>query len=98
MVMSRYAGKKRDPFYATPAWRALRIVVLQRDAYWCQVCRKRWANTVHHKISRKERPDLALDADNCEAICGICHNQAHPEKGRPQAKPQAIAGIRIINV
>lgn len=92
----KYVGKKVDPFYKSAAWLAFRIRILQRDYYWCQVCNKRFANTVHHKIPRTERPDLALDEDNCESICAICHNQEHPEKGRKgQRKKEAPEGVRV---
>lgn len=97
--MGRYAGKKRAPFYGTQAWRRLRQAVLERDHYWCQVCRRRWANTVHHIIPIEERPDLALDMDNCQGICQICHNQQHPEKGGSEGVAwQAPSCIRIIDI
>ena len=97
--MARYAGKKRAPFYGTGAWRRLRQAVLERDHCWCQVCKRRWANTGHHVIPIKERPDLALDMDNCEAICDICHNQEHPEKGGHEAvSVQMPKGIRVIDM
>lgn len=90
--------KVRDPFYISGPWKALRLAVLARDLYWCQRCKKTWANTVHHIIPRKERPDLELDPDNCEAVCEKCHNQAHPEKygGGKAAKPDMPKGIRVI--
>ena len=99
----RYVGKKADPFYLSAAWRAARIVVLQRDFYWCQVCRRRTVNTVHHKIPRSERPDLELAEDNLEAICEGCHGREHPEKGektRRHELPEApdLTGIRVIKV
>ena len=73
--------------------------MLERDHYWCQVCRRRWANTVHHIIPIEERPDLALDMDNCEAICTICHNQVHPEKGGCEAvSVQTPRGVLVIDM
>lgn len=78
-------------------------MVLQRDLYWCQACNRRWANTVHHKIPRTERPDLALHPDNLEAICAACHAGEHPEKGEktrkhPARKQPDHHGIRIEKV
>lgn len=95
----RYAGKQVDPFYLSYAWKRVRLYVLLRDNYRCQVCGKRWANTVHHLKPRLEHRELALCADNLEAVCGVCHNREHPEKGR-RAGVQATgaAGIRIIKV
>ena len=96
----KYAGKKADPFYRGRAWKQIRIHVLQRDCYLCQVCRRRWANTVHHVLPRKDYPEKALDPDNLEAICQSCHNQEHPEKGRRgrEAPTPVDEGIRIITV
>lgn len=94
--MRRYAGKRRKAFYGTRAWRMLRRAVLERDHYWCQVCRRRWANTVHHLIPVEERPDLMLQADNCQAICPECHNRMHPEKGgEGPGEGRMPAGIRV---
>lgn len=97
----RYVGKKVDPFYISKPWRRVRLYVLQRNMYWCQVCKRRFANTVHHKTARKERPDLALDPENLEAICAICHNQEHPEKGRSSkldGSEKKNEGMRIVKV
>lgn len=94
----RWEGKQVDPFYKSGPWLKLRIRVLDRDHWWCQVCKKRAAVTAHHKIPRKERPDLELDENNCEAICRICHNQEHPEKGGPGEKGATLTGIRVIVV
>ena len=102
-MASKYAGKKREAFYGTGAWLRLRVAVLQRDNYWCQICKRSWANTVHHIIPIMQRPDLALDADNCEACCSGCHNRDHPEKGEanriyPKNAAPATDGIRVIEV
>ena len=108
-----YRGKQADPFYHSGPWLDVREVVLERDHHICQVClrafragkmrRPRQANTVHHIIPRKERPDLALDPSNLESICAICHNREHPEKGRSRgadkpenARPHGTA--RVIKI
>ena len=97
--MGHYKGKRRAEFYGTLAWRRLRQAVLERDHYWCQVCKRRWANTVHHLIPVEERPDLKLEMDNCQAICPICHNQQHPEKGGSEAIAwEAPCCVRIIDI
>ncbi len=85
--------KETDPFYLTDTWRALRKQVLQRDHYRCKRCRKRWASIVHHIIPRKERPDLALAAENLESVCERCHNQLHPEKGAKTGRRTTAAGV-----
>ena len=32
------------------------------------------AEHVHHKLPRKQRPDLALSYANLESLCVACHN------------------------
>lgn len=97
-----YSGKKVDPFYLSRPWKLAREAVLMRDSYRCQVCLRRWAKTVHHKIPRLQRPDLALEPDNLEAICTVCHNQIHDEKGRAgrpaREATSGVKGIRIIKL
>ncbi len=106
--MSRW--KQSDPFYHSAPWLAVRSQALLRDHEICQVClaafragkmrRPRRATIVHHIIPRTQRPDLALDLDNLQSICAICHNQEHPEKGRKggadrltSARPRVAARV-----
>lgn len=96
-------GKKRDPFYATATWQRLRLMVLQRDHYQCQICHHHAADTVHHVAPREERPDLAYSLDNLESVCRKCHNQAHPEKGGGEAhgkrkEETRMDGVRVIEL
>jgi 5-methylcytosine-specific restriction endonuclease McrA len=73
---------KRNEYYHTPEWRALRLVVLKRDGYRCQLnlpgCEGR-ASVPHHLVPRKwgggDHPG------NLVSVCKACHNRAHPEKG-----------------
>jgi 5-methylcytosine-specific restriction enzyme A len=77
-------------FYGSAAWLKCRGIVLIRDHYLCQPCLKQGelkpANIVHHIEPIDERPDQALDPDNCETICPSCHNKEHPEKGGGKRK------------
>ena len=38
------------------------------------------AVTAHHIQHLEDRPDLAYDVRNGQALCNACHNKAHPEK------------------
>jgi len=86
-----YDKHLRDPkakaFYNSAAWKAARLVVLQRDHHLCQPCLRKPvpkitpADAVHHVKPLDEAPDLALNLDKLESICGACHNKEHPEKG-----------------
>lgn len=75
---------KEERFYHTTAWRKTRKIALRRDNFECQECKRQGgfskANTVHHIEHLKDRPDLALDLDNLESLCGACHNKEHPER------------------
>ena len=59
-------------FYSSPAWRRVRAIVL-RDQPACQCGQP--STEVDHKISRRERPDLALVRSNLEAKCKTCHSR-----------------------
>ena len=71
-------------FYLSKEWRRIRLKALRRDNFECQECKRQGgfskANTVHHIKHLKDRPDLALDLDNLESLCGPCHNKEHPER------------------
>jgi len=96
---ARYAGsqrlydqRERDPevvaFYKSKAWEALRIRILERDAWLCQPClrakRITRADTVHHIVPVKEAWDRRLDPTNVESICRACHNRIHGRREAPQ--------------
>jgi 5-methylcytosine-specific restriction endonuclease McrA len=87
-------------FYKSREWDMLREQVLKRDYYTCQFFLGKWddgkhkpytikierAVRVHHKIPIKERPDLALDPNNCVSLSFEAHeiiedrNQFHFKK------------------
>ena len=70
--------------YASPQWRRVREYVLKRDDYLCQRC-GRPGNIVHHKVyltpQNVNNPEIALGADNLEAVCEKCHAQEHEAHG-----------------
>lgn len=90
--------KKREAFYGTGRWKALRKAALIRDHYWCVRCRRRPATTVHHVIPRTERPDLEMELDNLESLCPQCHEQVHPDRGgkKNQGVRETPGAIRVI--
>ena len=73
-------------FYASPRWLHKRDLILRRDGYRCQICKRygriRQATLVHHIEHLDERPDLALASDNLISVCASCHNALHPERAR----------------
>ena len=73
-------------FYKSMAWERKRMEVLAMDHYECQLCKQhgryRKANTVHHVIELKRRPDLATSIWNngkrqLISLCRDCHEKVH---------------------
>ncbi len=76
-----------NAFYNSTEWDILRERVLKRDKYECQFFAGKWndgihkpskiklikATMVHHIIPIKQRPDLALDIDNCISLSFEAH-------------------------
>ncbi len=85
-----------DPFYASKAWQRLRTITLKAANGRCAVPRCPLpAKHVNHIRSRRERPDLELDATNLEPLCKT-HHDAHTGRrdggfGNPVRPGQAAA-------
>ena len=76
-----------DKFYHSTDWEKLRLERLKLDKYKCQFFLGKWndgihfpekiklidANTVHHIIPIKERPDLCLDINNLVSLSFEAH-------------------------
>lgn len=71
------AERELDRFLWWPPWRKTRAAYLRSHSL-CEACkaagRSVGATVVHHKVDRRERPDLALEPSNLEALCASCHN------------------------
>ena len=81
------AKGNRDKFYHSTDFDIWREKVLERDKHTCQFFLGKWddgkhfpntikpiiANTAHHIIPIKERPDLALDINNGVALSFEAH-------------------------
>lgn len=93
-----------DKFYNSTDFEIARERVLARDKYTCQFFMGKWndgihfpehikiirANTVHHKKSIRERPDLALDLDNMVSLSFEAHEiieDRHRWTWRKKKKP-----------
>jgi 5-methylcytosine-specific restriction endonuclease McrA len=77
---------ERDAFYSSVRWMRLRLAFLSTNPL-CVDClvedKIEPATIAHHKAERLQRPDLALDPTNLEALCASCHTKRH--KARPTA-------------
>lgn len=101
--------KKAEPFYLTPAWQRLRLLIIERSGGWCEQClrdmkagkttKPRRAEMVHHIKPYKDFPELALDESNLEALCNRCHEQKHNRHETIKEAPEAVrVGARIVKV
>lgn len=72
------------------AWDALRAVILKRDAYLCQPCRKSGritpARQVDHIIPKVRGGTDA--ASNLQAICARCHEEKTVRETGKQTRPR----------
>ena len=72
-------GRLRDQrFYSTARWKLARAVKLGRDPLCEEHLRQGRtvvATQVHHKVPRKDRPDLSLVVENLESLCASCHSK-----------------------
>ena len=93
-----------NAFYNSTEWDILREKVLARDKGKCQFFLGKWndnkhfpekikfvdADTVHHIIPIKERPDLALDINNCISLSFEAHEiieERHKWTWKKRKKP-----------
>jgi 5-methylcytosine-specific restriction enzyme A len=87
---------QKAKFYNSGDWKRIRKKAMEINNYECQSCkrsgivtvdmnekkgkRKKIALVVHHIKELEHHPDLALDIENLEVQCVLCHNRTH-EKG-----------------
>lgn len=84
----------KEEFYNSDAWKHKREIILRRDGYKCQLCkrygRNESATVVHHKIEYEDDPSLGLVNSNLISLCDGCHNKVHPEKGTKSNRLKAF--------
>lgn len=70
-----------DRFYKSKQWKRKREIILRRDEYQCQECRRYGkvtpATTVHHIFPLEIYPELKLVNDNLISLCNKCHESMH---------------------
>ncbi|MEC5422383.1 HNH endonuclease [Virgibacillus sp. C22-A2] len=82
--------EQQKKFYKSKDWEATRLIVLERDNYECQECKrqgkvytdkhdpdKHKRLDVDHIKDLEDYPELALELDNLEVLCVKCHNRKH---------------------
>jgi 5-methylcytosine-specific restriction protein A len=75
-----------DPFYWRVPWLNLRKWFLARNPI-CAECDRKGrvtaANEVHHLKPKADFPELALVAENLEALCKSCHSRLTRRENTP---------------
>jgi 5-methylcytosine-specific restriction endonuclease McrA len=61
------------------AWRKS---VLSRDNYTCVDCGSTESLHAHHILPWSEYPELRIEVENGETLCGDCHSNKHPKMGK----------------
>lgn len=59
-------------------YRKFKKRILEERKYKCEDCPKK-AETIHHKKSPVDYPELELVSNNVLAVCMDCHVKHHPE-------------------
>jgi 5-methylcytosine-specific restriction enzyme A len=92
-------NKKVHLFYNSPTWRRARKRALTHDHHLCQYCLQKDvltpADIVHHIHHLQDHPEQALDENNLQSVCAVCHNRLHPEKGK-RMQPTKPKKARVI--
>jgi hypothetical protein len=83
--------------FHSPAYKAFRDAVRQRDDWTCQDCGKRGGKVeIHHIASWAEHPSLRYEPSNAVCLCHPCHKTRH--RGVPRirgAGPRTRAELRL---
>lgn len=73
--------KNADPFYKTTRWKKLRMRILYRDGYICQLSNRTGkfveATVVHHIFPREYFPEYEWEPWNLISLCNVKHNTLH---------------------
>lgn len=88
-------------FYKSKSWKRKRIIILKRDDYQCQECKRygknREATTVHHIIPLAWclifNKALALVEINLISLCHACHDKMH-DRTNDKLTPQGLDWVR----
>lgn len=81
--------------YKDVRWEKKRIVILKRDLYTCQICKRYGrttaANIVHHIFQVEYYPEYKYCNWNLISLCNKCHNAMHDRDTHQLTKE----GIRL---
>ena len=91
-----------EAYIASPAWKALRKLALERDGYRCRLCDAEDDLEVHHRRYPPGRC-WALDCvDALTTLCGLCHERTTCELRRrryaSQVSPRLCDVVRLTSI
>jgi len=70
---------RADGFLASQAWKDLRLMAIERYGLVCLCCgrdnSRRFPINIDHIKPRKFFPELALDIENLQPLCGPCNKR-----------------------
>lgn len=78
---SRYRDETQRwrKWYKTARWQKLRMTILVRDLFTCQMCKRMEPTTsqlvADHKTPHRGREVLFWDERNLQCVCAACHNR-----------------------
>jgi hypothetical protein len=59
-----------------------KLSVLRRDNHTCVKCGSKNNLFAHHVCEWSDFPELRIDVDNGETLCGVCHHKEHKGMAR----------------
>jgi 5-methylcytosine-specific restriction protein A len=95
-----WTKESQSGFYATAAWIKVRDRRRAENPI-CQECEKkgmiRPMYIIDHPIPIDERPDLALDYDNTQSLCKLCHiRKTNADKKRKNQQRKLEQGRQLM--
>lgn len=84
-IMWLFHNGEIEHLYKLPIWyNKVRLDILRRDNYECQLCKYerkltviRQRGYVHHMCELKQFPKLSLNYNNLVSLCYRCHEKTH---------------------
>lgn len=97
MGMKRRYDRHGAKVYRDKRWPALRLMAKRRDGWACVQCGSKHRLEVDHRLSVRDRPDLAFDLGNLQTLCGQCHaRKTRIECGHPELSPERQAWRNLV--
>ena len=89
--MTRRSGRRHPK-----GWPRLRRFVLDRDGWRCRACGRAARLEVDHVIPVFRRPDLEMDAGNCQTLCRGCHFAKTKQERAKPITPERAAWRELV--